>query len=113
MLAKLGESIEEIKGGGFELAIDAVKSGVDNFLAQELQQALNQVQVGRIRRQKHLDQALIGQPELQGLVLAVAGVVTNHVHRPLGVGREQFFVEALHALGVDAVGFVQVDLRGR
>jgi hypothetical protein len=51
-LPKLREPVEEVEDGRFELALGAVKGGVDNFLAQKLPQALNQVQIGRIRGQK-------------------------------------------------------------
>ena len=49
-LAKLGESVKEIEDSGFELAFGAVKGGVDDFLAQELLEPFNQVQIGRIGR---------------------------------------------------------------
>ena len=86
--AKLVESVKEIEDSGFELALGAVKSGVDDFLAQELPKAFNQVQVGRIRRQKDLHEALIGQPGVEGLVFVVAGVVADDVYRALRVGGE-------------------------
>ena len=85
---KLIESVEEIEDGGFELVLGAVKSGVDDFLAQKLPEALNQVQVERIRRQEDLHEALIGQPGGEGLVLVVAGVVADDVYRALRVGGE-------------------------
>ena len=44
--AKLVESVKEIEDGGFKLALGAVKGGVDNFLAQKLPEAFNQVQIG-------------------------------------------------------------------
>ena len=45
-LAKLGESVKEIEDGRFKLALGSVKGGVDDFLAQKLPAAFNQVQVG-------------------------------------------------------------------
>ena len=84
--AKLGESVKEIEDGGFELALGAVKSRVDDFLAQKLPEALNQVQVGRIRGQEDLHEALIGQPGVEGLVFVVAGIVADDVYRAFGVG---------------------------
>lgn len=110
--AKLVESVKEIEDGGFTLAFGAVKGGVDDFLAQKLPAAFNQVQVGRIRRQEDLHEALIDQPGGEGLVLVVAGVGADDVYRALRVGGEQFLVEPLGALGIDAVSFVEVDLGG-
>ena len=66
--AKLVESVKEIEDGGFKLALGAVKRGVDDFLAQKPPEAFNQVQVGRIRRQEDLHEALIGQPGVEGLI---------------------------------------------
>ena len=40
-LAKLGESVKEIEHGGFELAFGAVKSGIDDFLAQEFPESVH------------------------------------------------------------------------
>ena len=59
---KLVEPVKEIEDGRFELAFGAEEGGVDDFLAQELPQALNQIQVGGIGRQKDLHQGLINQP---------------------------------------------------
>ena len=86
--AKLVESVKEIEDSGFKLALGAVKGGVDDFLAQKLPKAFNQVQVGRVRRQKDLHEALIGQPGGEGLVFVVAGVVADDVYRALRVGGE-------------------------
>ena len=42
---KLGESVKEIEDGCFELALGAVKNGVDDFLTPEFPQTFNQVQI--------------------------------------------------------------------
>ena len=47
---KRGESVKEVEDGRFELALGVVERGVDDFLAQELPRALNQVEMGRIGR---------------------------------------------------------------
>ena len=47
--AKLGESVKEIEDGRFELALGAVKGGVDDFLTQKFPQTLDEVQIGRVR----------------------------------------------------------------
>lgn len=52
-----------------------VKSGVDDSLAQKLSEAFDEVQIGRIRRQKDLHEALISQPGVEGLVLVVSGTL--------------------------------------
>ena len=65
----LVEPGKEIERRCFERALGAVELRVDDFLMQKLPQPFNQVQVGRIRRQKDLHQALVGQPLGQGLVL--------------------------------------------
>ena len=57
-LAKLGESVKEIKHGGFELTFGAVKGDINNFLAQEFSEPLHWVQVGQIEGQKDLHEAL-------------------------------------------------------
>ena len=55
--AKLGEPVKEIEDSGFKLALGSVKSGVDVFLTQKFPQTLDEVQIGRIRRQKDLPEA--------------------------------------------------------
>jgi len=47
---KLGEPVKEVEDGCLELAFGAVEGRVNDFLAQKLPQALNQVQIRRIRR---------------------------------------------------------------
>ena len=51
---ELVESGEEAEHDLIELVFGAVKSCVDNFLAQEFSQALHQVQLGRTGRQEDL-----------------------------------------------------------
>lgn len=111
-MAKLGESVEKVEDGRFRLALGAIEGGVDDFLAQELPQVLNQVQAGRIRGQKDLHEAFIHQPSRENLVIVVAGVVADDVNRPLRVGGEQLLVQPRGALRVDTAGFVQVHLGG-
>ena len=59
-------------------------------------------------RQEDLHEALIGQPGVEGRVLVVAGVVADDMCRALRVGGEQFLAELLGALGIDAIGLVEV-----
>ena len=84
--AKLVESVKAIENGGFKRTLGAVKSGVDDFLMQKFPQPLDEVQIKRVRRQEDLHKGFIGQPGGEGLVLVVAGIVTDDVHRPFGVG---------------------------
>ena len=113
VLPKLRKSVKEVEDGRAELAFGAVKSGVDNLLAQVLPEALHQVQVGRIRGQKYLANGLVGQPSPQLLVFVVPGIVADDVDTGLvGVGREQLLVQAFRALGVDAAGLIEQRLRG-
>ena len=110
---KLGEPGKEVKHGRAKLSLGAVKSGVDNLLAQVFPEALDQVQVGRIRRQKHLANGLVGQPSPRLFVFVVAGIVADDVDTVfIGVGRKQLLVQALRALGADAAGLIEQHLRG-
>ena len=61
-MPKLREPVREVEHGGAKLAFGAIERGVDNLLAQIFPEAFNQVQIGRIGRQEHLANGLIGQP---------------------------------------------------
>ena len=104
--------MEEVETRRLECPLGAVEVGVDDFLAQELPEPLHQVQVGRIRRQKDLHEALVGQPGDHAFVAVVAGVVADDIDRAFGVGQQQLLVAALGTVGINAVRFIRVDLGG-
>ena len=64
------------------------------------------------RAAKNRHQVFVSQPFSRGLVLVVAHVVAHDLHRAFRMSREQFPVASLGALGVNAVDFIEVDLRG-
>ena len=82
-MPKLGEPVEEVEHSSSKLAFGAVEGGVNDLLAQVFPEALNQVQIRRVRRQKHLADGFIRQPLPQVFVLVVAGVVADDVNARL------------------------------
>lgn len=79
----------------------SIVAAVERLLFDELPQPLDQVQIGRIRRQKlQADVQALGQIHHQGAML-IAGVVQHHGDRPLQPQHRDFAEQGAHGFGGD------------